>query len=263
VEARAGSVVRVIGWSELPAVGEEFLSFETKRDAEAAAKRTAEEAADKKSTVNVKKTTEPSPEQGVVPIILKTDSVGSLQALQREIAKLGTPEISPRIISEGIGEIGESDAKLAEGTAGALIIGFNVGIDRAAKNILERSSLSASVFDIIYKLLEWLTAELLSRKPKRTIEEVRGGAKIIRFFSKTRDRQIVGGRVLEGALRVGDEVRIIRRDALIGQGKIRELQQQKASVETVASGSEFGALIQGALEIAPGDRIEAIEIITV
>ena len=85
-----------------------------------------------------------------------------------------------------------------------------------------------------------------------------GRAKIMALFGKEKDRQIVGGKVESGDLISGNDVRIIRRDAEIGRGKIRELQSNKVRVQEVAQGFEFGTMIEAKIEIAPGDRIEAV-----
>jgi translation initiation factor IF-2 len=99
---------------------------------------------------------------------------------------------------------------------------------------------------------------LTAKIPKEYIEESMGRAKIQAIFSKDRDKQVVGGKVETGVIEIGNEVRIIRREAEIGRGKIRELQQQKKKASEVREGYEFGTLIEAKIEIAPGDRIEAV-----
>ena len=127
--------------------------------------------------------------------------------------------------------------------------------------MIERLGLEHADFDIIYKLVEWLSAKVAERTPKVAEEEVRGKAKIMRFFSRTRDKQIVGGRVTVGEIHIGDRVKIIRREIIIGDGVIRELQQAKVKTGSVNEGFEFGAMIEAKIEIAPGDVIEDFVIV--
>jgi translation initiation factor IF-2 len=93
------------------------------------------------------------------------------------------------------------------------------------------------------------------------VEEESGKAKILKTFSKTRDKQIVGGRVENGVLESGSSVKIMRRDSEVGRGRIRELQKQKQKTGSVSESEEFGAMIESKIEIAPGDRIEAFVIV--
>ena len=96
---------------------------------------------------------------------------------------------------------------------------------------------------------------------KEYIEEMLGRAKILAIFSKEKDRQVIGGKVQEGKLESGVEVRIIRRENEIGRGKIRELQSQKKRVDEVATGFECGMMVEAKIEIAVGDKIEAVRTI--
>ena len=93
------------------------------------------------------------------------------------------------------------------------------------------------------------------------MEEATGTAKVLKVFSKLKDKHIIGGRVEEGSLRLGAQVKILRREAEIGQGKIRELQQQKKQTDSVAEGVEFGALVESKMDIAPGDKIQSFVVI--
>ncbi len=117
-------------------------------------------------------------------------------------------------------------------------------------------------FDIIYKLSEWLEIFIATRRPKVTTEEMTGRAKILKIFSQNKDKQIIGGRVEEGALSPGAIVKILRREAEIGRGKIRGLQQQKNAIQEAKKDTEFGALVEAKIEIATGDRLEAFTLTT-
>lgn len=92
-------------------------------------------------------------------------------------------------------------------------------------------------------------------------EEVGGIAKILKCFSRTKDKQIVGGRVETGEIALGGEIKIMRRDAEIGRGKIKALQQSKMDTKEVKEGNEFGTMIESKIEIVPGDKIEAFKVV--
>ena len=99
------------------------------------------------------------------------------------------------------------------------------------------------------------------RKPKIEVEETVGRAKLIRVFSREKERQVVGGRVLEGKLTALGRVKIVRRDFEIGRGKIVELQQQKLKAREVAEGNEFGMMIESEYDVAEGDSIEEFTVV--
>ena len=122
-------------------------------------------------------------------------------------------------------------------------------------------NLTVQIFDIIYKLSEWLEGTVLERTPKEKVEEATGTAKILKLFSRVRDRHIVGGRVEQGEIKIGAEVKILRRDFEIGRGRVRELQKQKNKVSEVPEGQEFGAMVESKMELAPGDRLEAFQVV--
>ncbi|HEY0220687.1 MAG TPA: hypothetical protein VGC58_00495, partial [Candidatus Paceibacterota bacterium] len=194
--------------------------------------------------------------ENTIPLVVKADTGSSLEAVLGEIRKQNKENICPEIISSGIGNVSENDVRLANGSRKAFIVGFNVSIDSPAKSLAERNEIEIKTFDIIYKMSEWLEALLLEKTPKVETLESLGLAKILKIFSKNKDKQILGGKVEKGSLTLGAQVKIIRRDAEIGEGRIRELQQQKNSATEVSEGREFGALIEAKVEIAAGDRIE-------
>ena len=191
-----------------------------------------------------------------IPLILKADTGSSLEAIISEIKKLATDRVCAKIIFSGIGTIGESDVRQASGKEKAVIVGFSVKVDSPAKHLAERDEIVIKTFDIIYEMNEWVKETLATKIPKEKVLESIGRAKILKIFSKVKDKQIVGGRVEKGSVTVGAQVKIQRREVEIGEGKIRELQQQKVTTAEVKEGREFGALIVSNIEIAPGDYID-------
>jgi translation elongation factor EF-1alpha len=110
-------------------------------------------------------------------------------------------------------------------------------------------------------MTEWLEEKAKDRAPKIEVEEQTGIAKIIRAFSATKDKQVLGGRLESGVISMNEEVKIMRRDVEVGRGRVRELQQAKTKTGSISEG-EFGMMIESKLEIAPGDHIQAFQIIT-
>ena len=269
--ATASMPVYIVGWTEIVPCGLPFITVATKKEAE----KITEEYSIKQKDIRLKNkatttiSTAPantiSDESSIVilPVVIKTDTDGSLEGVKYELAKIVHDKVKIKIVSEGIGDINENDVKTAIGDPRVLVIGFNAKPDTKAAAIIERSAIPLSVqsFDIIYKLSEFVKEKLTALVPKEYIEEVTGCAKILALFSKEKDRQVVGGKVETGTMNTGNDVRIMRRGAEIGRGKIRELQSKKQRVSEVAEGFEFGTMIEAKIEIAAGDRVECVRTI--
>jgi translation initiation factor IF-2 len=266
--------VVLYGWNEVPPTGMTFVALDSKKDAERLAEENA--IALKKAAKNVPAATTAAdkirgmaiaggkpgdaPQIVTLPIVIKADVIGSLEGVQHELAKITHDRVELKIVSAGIGEIGENDVKLAISDPSIILLGFNVGTDKKAEAIIERSPVPLQVrtFKIIYELAQFVRDELTSKIPKEYIEEVTGRAKILAVFSKEKDKQVIGGKVQEGVLETGEGVRIMRREIEVGRGTIRELQQQKKRVSEVREGYEFGTMIEAKIEIAVGDKVEAV-----
>ena len=273
--ATASMPVKIFGWSTMPTCGIDFATVKSKKEAEKIADAAEQEAKAKKNSAQktqAKKTavtnldgskndTGSEPASIVtVPIIIKADVIGSLDGVKHELVKIKHDKVQLKIVSEGIGEINENDIKTALGDPTILILGFNAAPEIKAQNMIERSAIPLSVknFKIIYELTQYVKDALTAKIPKEYIEETTGGAKILALFSKDKDKQVVGGKVQTGTINTGNDVKIVRREAEIGRGKIRGLQQQKKNVDEIREGFEFGMLLDAKVEIAPGDRIEAV-----
>ncbi len=137
-----------------------------------------------------------------------------------------------------------------------IIIGFNVKADKNATELSDRLGITISLFDIIYKMTEWLAEEMEKRRPRVESVVVTGRAKIIKAFSQTKERQIIGGKVIEGSIGLDQNVKIMRREFEIGRGKIVNLEKGKMKTSTVEEGAEFGMMIESKIEIVAGDVIE-------
>ncbi|MCW9054670.1 MAG: translation initiation factor IF-2 [Candidatus Pacebacteria bacterium] len=256
--AQFSSPVRIIGFDSVPSAGELFATYTNKKDAERDALAHREEVSQADVMAPI---TAEGDETLTIPVILRADVLGSIEAIEHEIAKIQHDRVHIRVIQKNVGSISEGDIKTAQGDPNTLVIGFNVSADPAARDLATRSAIEVYTFDIIYKLAEWLEEEVKQRAPKIDVEELTGRATLLKVFSKTKDKQVVGGRAEEGVLKVGNTVQIIRRDNRVGTGKITNLQQQKAETKEVAAGTEFGAQIESRVELAPHDRIESFVIV--
>jgi translation initiation factor IF-2 len=261
--ARAGSPVRIVGFSVLPKVGAKFKTVDSKKEAEslASAARIA------KAPSNTPAAQTPDGEEErlhiILPLVIKTDVAGTSDAVEHELQKLPQdPRLEVRIVSRGVGPINENDVKLAgSGSPAGMVAGFNVKVENVARELAERQGVSIGVFDIIYKLTEWLGEELAKRQPREKTEEASGQAKVLKVFSTAKGKTILGGRVEMGELTQGEEVRIMRRDFEVGRGVITSLQSQKDVIKKVETGSEFGMQIKTSAEPAPGDILQAFKIV--
>ncbi|MCE9549332.1 hypothetical protein K8Q98_02970 [Candidatus Nomurabacteria bacterium] len=162
------------------------------------------------------------------------------------------------MIQKGAGPISESDMKSVNEET--LVIGFNVKADKSAIEVAEKKNIVINFFDIIYKMTEWLAVEMENRRPKIETTEVTGRVKVLKAFSKTKERQILGGKVVEGRIALERTVKIMRREFEIGKGKIVNLEKGKVKVGSVEEGDEFGMMIESKIEIVPGDIIESFNI---
>lgn len=254
-EAEASSPVVIIGWSALPAVGAVCVSHARKSDAEEAVRASKTHTGKMKADNSPERKDRSTEGWFSLPVVLKTDVAGSLEAIEKEISKIQNERGDVFIAHKGVGDISENDVKLAAGSKDSVIVGFNVGITRSAQSATLRTGAEIRTFDIIYKLTEWLAEELAKRIPKVFTEEMVGEAKIIRIFSGTKQKQVVGGKVTTGTLNKKSQIKILRRGNEIGKGEVVELQQRKTPVMSVPTGEEFGAMVSASAEIAEGDTI--------
>lgn len=250
-EATFSSPVRLVGFDDMPDVGSSFRSFRNKKEAD-----DARNAVPVQKTTSVAKDAEET-EHFALPVIIRADASGSLEAIAHEAAKLNDGRSSVRIVLSGIGNITENDVKSAvAGAIPATVIGFNVSVDKIAEERARQSGVRIERFDIIYKLTERLEELLHDTRPKQNVEEVVGKAKVLKQFSSRKDSHVIGGSVQEGYLAKNGAVRVIRRGTVVGVGKLKNIQTNKQNVDRVDAGSEFGAQIDSPFEVAHGDTLE-------
>lgn len=254
-EATFSSPVRIFGFAQIPEVGAFFSAFSNKKDLDTFVSKLVAPAPIAKTAFN----NESNAGFVMIPLIIKTDVYGSLEAVTKEVAKLSTGKVFLSVVGTGVGTIAETDAKVASSSPDSIILGFHVKVDHSATDLAEKFGFKIQTFDIIYKLSEWLAEEVKARTPKEKVEEITGRAKILKVFAQNRDKQIVGAQVTKGTIKRGSEVKIMRHEAVIGGGKILDLQEMKIKIAQVEEGTQFGTEIDSKITMAPGDYIEAIE----
>lgn len=224
----------VLGFETLPAIGETFTVGTVKEIA-----------------VAKKKPLPPAGEKQI-NFILKANVAGSLEALNDAIIKLKPPQdMNLVIIDQSVGEVTDGDAKLAASTNSS-IVAFKTKINSAAQNVIKASHIKVFESEIIYELLELIEKELEAAQKKI----ISGELEILAVFDqKNIAKQIVGGKVVAGVMKNQADLEIQRRGAIIGTGKIVNLQQNKKEAAEVAAELECGLLVNTAVTIAVGDRL--------
>lgn len=256
LSAGPSSPTVVVGFDKAPSVGAEFKTFDSQKE--------AEETRGKKPTP----LPPPFPREGekeggmILPslsLVIKTDVLGSAEAIEHEIKKLKDERVNIKILRVEAGDISEDDVKLASSGENPFIIGFKVGVHLSAKEWAERLKVEIAVFEIIYELADFLKEKVEKLRPKETLKKVLGKAQIIKIFPSQGKNQIAGGKVLEGLLKRGAGFNLLRRDRKIGEGKIENLQTRKLDALEVEAGNEFGAMISSKMSVAQGDIIEVFD----
>jgi translation initiation factor IF-2 len=249
-EAGLSAPIRIVGFTDIPKVGSEFTTVTSKKEAEIAI-----------LAVNTKKKVESPyerPTLPVVPILIKADVLGTIEAIEHELEKFESERIIVKVIDTGVGDISVSDVQNVSATENAIIVGFNVKVGRPAKDLADRQGVEIDTFSIIYELSEWLNTALKNRTPKVEELVVTGSVKILKHFSAQKSINVLGARVEEGVIKLNQRVTILRRDIEIGKGTIKNLQQQKSDVQQVDEG-EFGMQLETKAEIAPGDYLKPFD----
>ena len=248
VESAGPSAPALIsGFSKLPTAGALFTIAKTKKEAEALAKQHATASAPLASTATAAGIAE-------LPIIIKTDVAGSIDAIAHELSKITHERAAISIVHTGVGSVSEGDVKTAVATGGT-IIAFNVGIDAIARDLADRDHVSILSFSIIYELSEKVTDLLKERAPIISVDKELGRARVVKSFSSTAKKQVLGAAHLSGILTIGDRVKIMRGNEEVGRGSISSLQQQRADVKEIKTEGTFGTEIEAKVDAAPNDEL--------
>jgi len=194
-----------------------------------------------------------------LPVVVKADVHGSLEAIQAGLEKLSTDEVKVRILHGGVGGITESDITLARASS-ALVVGFNVRANAQARELAKRDGVEIRYYSIIYELLDDAKEMLSGMLTPEARETVTGHAEIREVFSITKVGKVAGCRVVDGVVRRGAKVRLLRDDVVIYEGELSSLKRFKEDAREVKEGFECGMAIAGYGDIREGDVIEAFEV---
>ncbi|MFP4361066.1 MAG: translation initiation factor IF-2, partial [Alphaproteobacteria bacterium] len=196
---------------------------------------------------------------GELPVVVKADVHGSLEAIQAGLEKLSTDEVKVRILHGGVGGITESDITLARASS-ALVVGFNVRANAQARELAKRDGVEIRYYSIIYELLDDAKEMLSGMLTPEARETVTGHAEVREVFNITKVGKVAGCRVIDGVVRRGAKVRLLRDDVVIYQGELSSLKRFKEDAREVKEGFECGMAIAGYGDIREGDVIEAFEV---
>ena len=243
----------IVGFNEIPEVGAEFITVNSKKEAEKVIETTEEGTKHDKSIALDNKVP-------VIPLLIKADVLGTIDAIKHELDKFKSDRIAVRVIDASVGDISTADIQNVSATEEAIIVGFNVKVDPAAKELAEKQNVEIDTFSIIYELSEWLETALKNRTPKQEEEIESGQAKILVTFSLQKNTHVLGGKMKEGELKIKQDVIIMRRDIEVGRGKITNLQQAKQDITTINEG-EFGMQIESKGDIVQGDIIKGFDVV--
>jgi translation initiation factor IF-2 len=196
------------------------------------------------------------------PLIIKGDVQGSVEAVSGALEKLGTDEVAARIIHSGVGGITESDVTLAE-SSGAAIIGFNVRAHKEAREAAERTGTEIRYYNIIYNLVDDVKAAMSGLLTPERRETMLGNAQILEIFVVSKVGKIAGCRVTDGKVERGANVRLIRDNVVIHEGKLSQLKRFKDDAREVLAGQECGMAFENYQDMRAGDVIECYRVETV
>ncbi len=254
-ESAPSAPARVSGFSELPPSGMPFVSVKGRKEAETLIAKAKSEIVGLANTVE---TTEDG--RTILPIVVKADVTGSIEAIKHELAKITHENAVIKILSASVGAVTDGDVKSAH-AAGGVVIGFSVPTDSAARELADRTGVPVESFTIIYDLGKRVFELLAERAPHVEKEEVLGEAKLLRIFSETSNKRVVGAKHVSGTLGMNNLIKVMRRDVEIGRGKIVNLQQTRVDVEEIKVEGDFGMQIETKAEVAGGDSIVAFRVV--
>jgi len=267
-EAGPSIPVEIQGLSEVPAAGEELMVLtDEKRAREIALFRQGKYRGVKLAQQQAAKLENmfeqmSEGEVRVLSLIVKSDVQGSAEAIAQSLQKLSTTEVKVNLIHGGVGAISESDINLALASK-AIVIGFNTRADAAARKLAESTGVDIRYYNIIYAMVDEIKAALSGMLAPEKRESVMGMVEVRQVFTVSKIGTIAGCMVLEGVVKRGAKVRVLRGNVVIHDGELDSLKRFKDDVKEVKNNFECGLSLKGYNDLQVGDKLEAYEIIEV
>ena len=263
-EAGPSSPVQVLGLSATPNAGDEMLVAADEKSARELAElrhgrqrdaRLAERRPQRLDDVFGNLKGGPTP---TVNFVVKADVKGSYEAIRDALEKLSTEEVEVRIMGGGVGGITESDANLA-GASDAILVGFNVRADTAARRLIQEQEIDLRYYSVIYELIDLAKSLAGGLLPPEVRERIIGVADVREVFNSPKFGQIAGCMVVDGVVRKDEPIRVLRENTVIYEGELESLRRFKDDVKDVRMGTECGIGVRNYTDVKPGDQIEVFE----
>jgi len=267
-EAGPSIPVEILGLSEVPNAGEETIVLNDERKAREIALFRQGKFRDvklaKQQAAKLENMFEQMGEGEVksLPLIIKSDVQGSYEALATSLQKLSTDEVKVNILHTGVGAISESDVNLAAASK-AVVIGFNVRADAGARKLMESAGVDVRYYNIIYEAVDEVRAALGGMLSPEEKENVIGLVEIREVFRISRVGSVAGCYVLDGTVKRGSKVRVLRSNVVIHAGELDSLKRFKDDVREVKAGFECGLSLKNFNDIEVGDQLEVFEVVEV
>ena len=265
IEAGPSMPVEVLGLNGIPLAGDDFVVAENEGRARDIADFRQRRRRDAAAAVGGRGTLEQMFSQIAagtakeLPVVVKSDVQGSLEAIVGSLDKISTNEVSIRVLHSAVGGITESDVILAKASE-AVIIGFNVRANPQARDLARRDGVEICYYSIIYNLIDDMRGALSGLLAPTIRERLLGNASIREVFSITRVGKVAGCMVTEGTVRRGAKVRLLRDNVVIHEGSLKTLKRFKDEVREVREGYECGMAFENYQDVQTGDVIECFEI---
>ena len=264
-EAKPGEPVVVLGLSEVPGAGETLISVKTDKIAREFAKKKAEYLRQKELSKSTKVSLDELSDMiaegalKTLPVIIKADVQGSLEAIKGSLEKIRNNETRVNIVSSGIGGITESDVAMASASSNCVILGFHVRPTGAVKEKAKSMGVEIKTYNVIYDLIDDVTGIVTGMMAPVIREENIGQAMVREVFNVPKLGAIAGCIVTDGTINRGVKIRVIRDGVIIYEGKVSSLKRFKDDVKEVTKGYECGVGIEGYTDIKAGDYIESFK----
>ncbi|MDI1277336.1 translation initiation factor IF-2 [Methylobacter sp.] len=267
-EAGPCAPVEILGLSGTPNAGDEFLVVQNERIAKDLAKhredrkklsRHAVQQASKLDEVFSRMTTG---EIACVNLVLKTDVQGSLEALRSSLIGLSNDEVEVKVVFGGVGGINEGDANLAL-ASGAILMGFNVRADAAARRLIEEKGIDLHYYSIIYEAIDEVKKAISGMLAPEIREQIVGLAEVRDVFKSPKFGAVAGCMVIDGYVKRNLPIRVLRNNVVIYEGQLESLRRFKDDAAEVKMGMECGIGVKNYNDVQPGDQIEVFERIEV